>query len=186
MTVQCAQLNEANRLWQQYQENQSMILRDRLHLSPTDDLSFEQIVQAIAERLDQKPLEGIERDYQVELTQLREELTTRTAQCKQLSEVNQAWSQFQQAQLELMRNKLEEKLPIDPSLSLDQVAQRIVDHLTEQEQLVKHANTVQQKRDIPILDHNSTDRSDGKESTADGSSDLRFRLFDIFFLVRLF
>lgn len=172
MTVQCAQLNEANRLWQLYQENQSMILRDRLHLSPTDDLSFEEIVQSIAERLDQNPLEGVERDYRVELTQLREELATRTAQCNQLSEVNQAWSQFQQAQLELMRNKLEEKLPIDPSLSLDQVAQRIVDHLTEQDQLLKHANTVHQKPE--------------KESAADGSFDLRLQLFDVFSLVRLF
>ena len=83
--------------------------------------------------MDQNSLEGLDRDDQSELNQLREALATRTTQCNQLSEVNQAWSQFQQAQLEQMRNKLEEKLPIDPSLSLDQVAQRIVDHLTEQQ-----------------------------------------------------
>ena len=53
MTVQCAQLNEANRLWQQYQENQSMILRERLHLPQTDDLSFEQLVHSIEQNLNQ-------------------------------------------------------------------------------------------------------------------------------------
>ena len=50
MTIQCKQLDEANRVWQQYQQNQLMTLHDRFKLSNTDNFSFDGIVQQMENR----------------------------------------------------------------------------------------------------------------------------------------
>jgi hypothetical protein len=50
MTVQVKQLDEANQAWQQYQQNQLSLLRDRLKLSDIDHLSFEDVVQQLENR----------------------------------------------------------------------------------------------------------------------------------------
>jgi len=47
MNIQLKQLDEANQAWQQYQQNQLVLLRDRLKLTDVDNLSFEDIVQQI-------------------------------------------------------------------------------------------------------------------------------------------
>jgi exonuclease VII small subunit len=47
MNIQLKQLDEANQSWQQYQQNQLVLLRDRLKLTDVDNLSFEDIVQQI-------------------------------------------------------------------------------------------------------------------------------------------
>lgn len=52
-----------------------------------------------------------------------------TAQCARLEEANQAWQQFQQAQLENFRNKLRPNLPIENDFSFDEIAQSIIDYL---------------------------------------------------------
>ena len=52
MNVQLKQLDEANQAWQQYQQNQLILLRDRLKLTDMDNSSFEDIVQQIENRFD--------------------------------------------------------------------------------------------------------------------------------------
>lgn len=47
------QLDEANQAWQQYQQNQLNLLRDRLQITDSDNSSFEDIVQQIENRLNQ-------------------------------------------------------------------------------------------------------------------------------------
>ncbi len=49
--MQLKQLDEANRAWQQYQQNQLVLLRDRLKLTDMENSSFEDIVQQIENRL---------------------------------------------------------------------------------------------------------------------------------------
>jgi predicted RNase H-like nuclease (RuvC/YqgF family) len=65
-----------------------------------------------------------------------------TTQCAQLDEANRAWQQFHQTQLDSFRNKLQNSLPIDNSLSLDDIAQHIVTHLDQQQN--EHENLIQQ------------------------------------------
>lgn len=50
MNIQLKQLDEANQAWLQYQQNQLVLLRDRLKLTDIDNLSFEDIVQQIENR----------------------------------------------------------------------------------------------------------------------------------------
>ncbi len=50
MNMQLKQLDEANQAWQQYQQNQLILLRDRLQLTNMDNLAFEEIVQQIENR----------------------------------------------------------------------------------------------------------------------------------------
>jgi hypothetical protein len=52
MNIQLKQLDEANQAWQQYQQNQLVLLRDRLKLTDIDNLSFEDIVQQVGNRFD--------------------------------------------------------------------------------------------------------------------------------------
>ncbi len=50
MNIKSKQLDEANQAWQQYQQNQLVLLRDRLKLTDIDNLSFEDVVQQIENR----------------------------------------------------------------------------------------------------------------------------------------
>ncbi len=71
-------------------------------------------------------------EHEQELQQLRENLTALTNQCAQLDQVNRAWQQFQQIQLESFRNTIHDYLPVDENLSLEQTAQRIVNQVTKE------------------------------------------------------
>ena len=51
--MQLKQLDEANRAWQQYQQNQLVLLNDRLKLTDVDNSSFEDIVQQIENRFNE-------------------------------------------------------------------------------------------------------------------------------------
>jgi len=55
--MQLKQLDEANRAWQEYQQNQLVLLRDRLKLTNMENLSFEDIVQQIENRLNDQAME---------------------------------------------------------------------------------------------------------------------------------
>ncbi|CAF3726526.1 unnamed protein product [Rotaria magnacalcarata] len=50
MNIQLKQLNDVNQAWQQYQQNQIILLRDRLNLTNIDNLSFDDIAQQIENR----------------------------------------------------------------------------------------------------------------------------------------
>jgi hypothetical protein len=67
-----------------------------------------------------------------EVRQLRENVIVLTTQCAQLDEANRAWQQYQQSQLDNFRSKFVDCLPIDETLTLDQVAQRIVDQINKE------------------------------------------------------
>ncbi len=57
---------------------------------------------------------------------MRENLVSLTAQ---LDESNRAWKQYQQAQVDILRNQLENCLSIDYDGSFDEIAQQIADEV---------------------------------------------------------
>ncbi len=67
-----------------------------------------------------------------ELRQLRENVVVLTAQCAQLDVANRAWQQYHQTQSDDFRRKLHDYLPIDENISLDEMAQQIVNHLNQE------------------------------------------------------
>jgi chromosome segregation ATPase len=64
-----------------------------------------------------------------EILELRNHLVSLTAQ---LDETNRAWQQYQQTQLDILRNRLQSCLSIDYDTSFDDVAQQIVDQVTKE------------------------------------------------------
>jgi len=199
LTSQCAQLDEANRAWQSYQQTQKDAFRNTLQdcLAIDDNLSLDQIAQQIMEYInteraasDEKyvalqsansnlqseltndlesikesytntvnelnqELDGVKEAYEQlnsekqsliaeldkrsiennhpdEVAQLREELAVLTSQYAQLTAANQAWEQFHQTQLGTFRQQMQDHIPIDENLALDQIGQHIIDQLTRE------------------------------------------------------
>ena len=199
LTSQCAQLDEANRAWQSYQQTQKDAFRNTLQdcLAIDDNLSLDQIAQKIMEYInteraasDEKyvalqsansnlqseltndlesikesytntvnelnqELDGVKEAYEQlnsekqsliaeldkrsiennhpdEVAQLREELAVLTSQYAQLTAANQAWEQFHQTQLGTFRQQMQDHIPIDENLALDQIGQHIIDQLTRE------------------------------------------------------
>jgi len=79
--------------------------------------------------------------------ELRQNLAILTTQCAQLDEANRAWQQFQQAQLDNFRNKLQNNLSIDQNLSFDEIAQLIINYLhqlvNERDNLIQNLHTTE-------------------------------------------
>jgi predicted negative regulator of RcsB-dependent stress response len=67
-----------------------------------------------------------------EVRQLRENVEALTAQCAQLDAANRAWQQYQQTQVDNLRNKLIDYLPIDENASFDEFGQLIVDQIVKE------------------------------------------------------
>ena len=63
--------------------------------------------------------------------EIQTQLTLLTDRCAQLDEINHAWQQFHQHQLELFRQALKDSLPLEENSTLEEMAQQIVDHLAE-------------------------------------------------------
>ncbi|CAF3408658.1 unnamed protein product, partial [Rotaria sp. Silwood2] len=150
LSIQYKQLDEANRSWQ---KNQLRILHDRFKLD--NNLSFDDTIQQIENRFndlqnqydilfnqvielqeistkqtgDNNNIKIVENQRDDELQQLKEHIAILTTQCAQFDEANRAWQQFQQAQLDNFRNKFKHILLIDNNLSIDQIAQLLVDYL---------------------------------------------------------
>jgi hypothetical protein len=83
-----------------------------------------------------------------ELRQLRENVAALTAQCAQLDEANRAWRQYQQTQVDNLRNKLIDYLPIDENASLDEFGQQIVDQiLNEREDFNDRFQAIEKAKD---------------------------------------
>ncbi|CAF4564525.1 unnamed protein product, partial [Rotaria sp. Silwood2] len=93
-----------------------------------------------------------------ELEQLREAVAFLTNQCTQLDAANQAWQQYQQAQLHIFISKLHDYLPIDENTSFDEIAQEIVDQIIKEredfniryEALEKELNAFRSESNINI------------------------------------
>lgn len=64
-----------------------------------------------------------------EVQQLRKNLVSLTAE---LDETKRAWEEYQQTQLQILRNQLQTCLSIDSSNSFDELVQQIVDQVTKE------------------------------------------------------
>jgi chromosome segregation ATPase len=75
------------------------------------------------------PLQREAFDDQEEIRQLRENLVSLTAQ---LDESNRTWKQYEEAQVDILRNQLGNCLSIDYNGSFDEIAQQIADQVTRE------------------------------------------------------
>ncbi|CAF4435006.1 unnamed protein product, partial [Adineta steineri] len=64
--------------------------------------------------------------------ELRESVVRLTEQCARLNEANCAWKEYQETQSENLRSKLSEHLPIDKTISFDDIAQQIIDQIMKE------------------------------------------------------
>ena len=99
------------------------------------DLSFLELVESglLTQTFDDIPLKStavIDQQEAEEIRQLRENLVSLTSQ---LDETNRAWQQYQQTQLDILRNQLQNCLSIDyNNTSFDEIAHQIVDQVTKE------------------------------------------------------
>ncbi|CAF5166899.1 unnamed protein product, partial [Rotaria magnacalcarata] len=78
-----------------------------------------------------------------EIRQLRQTLVLVTSQ---LDETNRAWQQYQQTQLNILRNQFEHCLSIDFDNSFDDIAQQIADQVTrEREEFNEKCQTLEKQ-----------------------------------------
>jgi hypothetical protein len=82
--------------------------------------------------------------------ELRQNLVMLTAQ---LEATNQAWHEFQQAQLENFRNKFQNYLPMENNFSFDEIAQSIIDYLNKRDHFSDSIST--QSTPLLINDHDA-------------------------------
>ncbi|UJR13672.1 hypothetical protein I4U23_000684, partial [Adineta vaga] len=149
ITEEYKKLQEDNQAWLQYQQNQLLVLRDRLNLSDNDgNISFDDLLQQIEERfsniknecdtLANRVIElqaaninnnDKQRSDNRNEDEMQQNLAILTSQCTQLEEANRAWQQFQQTQLENFRVKLKHRFPLEDKISFDEIAEIIVNHV---------------------------------------------------------
>ncbi|CAF0953552.1 unnamed protein product [Adineta ricciae] len=157
LTNQCAQLEEANRAWQQFQRSQLESFRLKLqHRFPLEDkISFDEIAEIIVDQVDSinrqdvSPLaEDISLrnvklvqsapsttdDPEEELRLLRDNISTLTAQCAQLDEANRAWPIYHQTQLQNFQNELQQILPLSENVPFDQLPPFIRQQIDQEKQ----------------------------------------------------
>ena len=79
---------------------------------------------------------------------MRENVAALTAQCAQLDAANHAWQSYQQAQLDRLRNKISDYVPVEENMSLDDMTQELIDQLTqEREDFSDRFQTVERAND---------------------------------------
>ena len=74
-----------------------------------------------------------------------------TTQCAQLDEANRAWQLYHQTQLDSFKDKLQNSLSIENSLSFDDIAQQILVHLDHMQN--ENENLAQQLETLEKLNH---------------------------------
>ncbi|CAF4779136.1 unnamed protein product, partial [Rotaria socialis] len=79
-------------------------------------------------------MRGVNGTEDEELGQLRETVALLTAQCTQLDEANRAWQQYLQTQVQDFRSKLQDYLPVNENISLDYVAEQIIEQISKERQ----------------------------------------------------
>ena len=75
------------------------------------------------------------------MEQLRENVSSLTAQCAHLDEANRAWQSYQQTQADNFRSKLQEYVPIDEDTSFDQIPELIINQLTKEREASNDARS---------------------------------------------
>ena len=91
-----------------------------------------------------------------ELVQLREEINTLNDQCAQLNTANQAWQQFYQTQVAEFSAKLNQCFHIHSDITLDQIAQQIIDQMMVERQQMKEQVDLLKKTTNQRLDEQGT------------------------------
>ncbi|CAF0830686.1 unnamed protein product [Adineta ricciae] len=157
LTNQCAQLEEANRAWQQFQRSQLESFRTKLqHRFPLQDkISFDEIAEIIVDQVDsinRQDVSPLAEDISLrnvklvqsapsntdapeeELRRLRENISTLTAQCAQLDEANRAWPIYHHTQLQNFQNELQQILPLSENVPFDQLPPFIRQQIDQEKQ----------------------------------------------------
>ena len=76
-----------------------------------------------------KDTSTVDREETEEIRQLRHDLISLTSQ---LDQTKQAWREYQQTQLNILRNQLQHCLPINDDASFDEIVQQIVDEVVKE------------------------------------------------------
>ncbi len=167
LSAQCAQLEEANKAWQEFHQAQLENFRNKFrnNLPMENNISFDEIAQSIIDYLNQlinerdhllqnhsesslseqmhvTPSDDISAQSTPSLindhdAELRENIKVLTTQCAQLDKANRAWQEYQLAQIDQFRNKLRDYLSLNENVSFDEAAQLIVDQITKEREEFK-------------------------------------------------
>jgi hypothetical protein len=88
---------------------------------------------------------SIDQQEAEEIGELRKAFVSLTAQ---LDETNRAWQEYQQTQVDILRNQLQSCLSIDYNTSFDDIAQQIVNQVTkEREDFTERYQAIQKLND---------------------------------------
>ncbi|CAF3364647.1 unnamed protein product, partial [Rotaria sp. Silwood2] len=94
-----------------------------------DKLVSSNSLQKAFEEIPTKSIQSVDQQEAEEIQQLRENFISLTGQ---LDETKQAWQQYQQTQVDILRNQLQNCLSLDSNISFDEIAQEIVDQITKE------------------------------------------------------
>ncbi|CAF4970011.1 unnamed protein product [Rotaria sp. Silwood1] len=204
LTTQCAQFDEANRAWQQFQQAQLDNFRNKFkHILFIDNnLSLDQIGQLLIDFIQKqdKHSEILLSDSikQIHMTPSEEEsiqnlISVQSAssfidkdieelrqllnnKCTELDEVNHAWKQFQQDQIQNFRNQLHDYFTIDENLSFDQIPQLIIDQITKDRDDFNQQYEILQKTNDELRSESETNLETIKQSYTNTINELNQEL----------
>jgi phage host-nuclease inhibitor protein Gam len=172
---------EIKSLENQLKDSQSSIdlLKNNLQLITYENEQLKQQYNEIQEKYDllikdtqNQTITPVQSSNIDEIQQLQTNLSLPTTQHSQLDEANHAWQQFHQNQLEHFRNKLQDYIPLDESISFHQVAQLIVDQIIKERKEFEKAN-----HDLRTESKNNLDSI--RESYVNTIKELNQELIDI-------
>jgi chromosome segregation ATPase len=194
LSAQCAQLEEANKAWQEFHQAQLENFRNKFrnNLPMENNISFDEIAQSIIDYLNQlinerdhllqnhsesslseqmhvTPSDDISAQSTPSLindhdAELRENIKVLTTQCAQLDKANRAWQEYQLAQIDQFRNKLRDYLTFDEHVSFDEAAQLIVDQMTKEREEFKQRYQELEKHNEDLRLESATNLNTIKQS----------------------
>ncbi|CAF3634115.1 unnamed protein product, partial [Rotaria sordida] len=176
LTTQCAQLNEANRAWQLYQEAQLQNFRSKLHdyLSFDENTSLDSIAQQIVEQLSKERedfnekyqtlekandvlcsestsnLESILESYMNTINELNQELLVMKKQCEELDAEKQLLTdELQKRPVDIDRDHAEQTIQKMSSDTLKQPFEQVPIHMSD-------VNIEEERKELQQLRDNVT------------------------------
>ncbi|CAF4949422.1 unnamed protein product, partial [Rotaria sp. Silwood1] len=131
MKKQCEQFDAENQILTNELEKRSVQINQE-QVEPTiEKISLKILKQPFEEVPIHTNVMNVEEEGN-EIEQLRESVSFLTNQCAQLDEANRAWQQYQAAQLENFRSKVQDYLSFDENASFDIIAQEIVEQISKE------------------------------------------------------
>ncbi|CAF0778122.1 unnamed protein product [Rotaria sordida] len=190
LTTQCAQLNEANRAWQLYQEAQLQNFRSKLHdyLSFDENTSLDSIAQQIVEQLSKERedfnekyqtlekandvlcsestsnLESILESYMNTINELNQELLVMKKQCEELDAEKQLLTdELQKRPVDIDRDHAEQTIQKMSSDTLKQPFEQVPIHMSDVN-IEEERKELQQLRDnTPLKSSETVDQQEVEE-----------------------